>query len=242
MSETALMKPEPLDREQIELVKRTVAKGTTDDELKLFLYTAARTGLDPLAKQIHAIKRWNGREKRDVMSIQTGIDGYRLIAERTGNYAPGPEPSYEVQDGRLFSATAYVKKLVAGVWHDVGATAFFDEYVQRNREGAPTPMWERMPRLMLGKCAEALALRRAFPAEMSGVYTFDEMAQADGPVDAEVVGTPDAKAEPQKRAKARGAAKAKDVADGLKCPHCGSENIAETEDGHAYCADCRKGV
>lgn len=182
MSETQAIVPageHQLSREQVDLVKRTVAKGTTDDELKLFLYTCARTGLDPLAKQIHAIKRWNGREKREVMAIQTGIDGYRLIAERTERYAPGQQPTYEVIDGVLIAATAYVKKLVAGTWHEVAASAYWNEYVQTDREGNPTPTWKRMPRLMLAKCAEALALRRAFPAEMSGVYTFDEMAQAD---------------------------------------------------------------
>lgn len=172
-------KPEPFGRGEIELIKRTVARGTTDDELKLFLYTAQRTGLDPLAKQIHAIKRWNGREKREVMSIQTGIDGYRLIAERTGAYAPGQEPKLVMGEKWPDSATAYVKKLVAGTWHEVAATAYFEEFAQKDKEGHLTPMWARMPKLMLAKCAEALALRRAFPAEMSGVYTFEEMAQAD---------------------------------------------------------------
>ena len=179
-------------KDQVELVKRTVAKGTTDDELALFLYTAKKTGLDPLIKQIHAVKRWNTQEGREVMSIQTGIDGYRLIAERTGHYAPGREPSFEEKDGKLFSATAYVKKFVGGVWHEVAATAFWDEYVQKKKDGTTNVMWGKMPRLMLAKCAETLALRRAFPAEMSGVYTHEEMAQAEV---AEVVEKPEPKDE-----------------------------------------------
>lgn len=226
---TSITIPAQLNREQVELVKRTVAKGTTDDELKLFLYTCARTGLDPLAKQIHAIKRWNSREKREVMSIQTGIDGYRLIAERTGRYAPGQQPTYETEGGRLISATAYVKKLVAGTWHEVAASAYWEEYVQTDREGMPTPTWKRMPRLMLAKCAEALALRRAFPAEMSGVYTFDEMAQAD---------TPDAHA-PAREAGADDDAGVPSQTPA--CPHCGSVNIRADGDAWMACKDCRKG-
>lgn len=167
------------NRDQVDLIKRTVARGTTDDELALFLYTAKRTGLDPLIRQIYAVKRFNSKEGKEVMAIQTGIDGYRLISERTGKYAPGREPSFEERNGKLFSSTAYVKKFAGGTWHEVAATAHFDEYVQKDKSGNPTPMWNRMPRVMLSKCAEALALRRAFPAEMSGVYTHEEMGQAE---------------------------------------------------------------
>ena len=162
-------------KEQTDLIKQTVAKGATDDELKLFLYVCKRTGLDPLIRQIHAVKRWSSQEQRETMAIQTGIDGYRLIAERTGKYAPGKEPAYVERDGKLYSATAFVKKVVDGTWHEVGATAIYEEYVQRKKDGGPTSFWQRMPYLMLAKCAEALALRRAFPAEMSGIYTHEEM-------------------------------------------------------------------
>ena len=68
-------------QEQVELIKRTICKDSTDDELKLFLHVANKSKLDPFAKQIHAVKRYT--KEGPVMSIQVGIDGYRLIAHRT---------------------------------------------------------------------------------------------------------------------------------------------------------------
>lgn len=173
-------------QDQIDLIKRTFAQGATNDEFQLFMMTAQRMGLRPEARQIHMVKRPSFDQATksyiDKMSIQTGIDGYRLIADRTGMYAPGRESTYVYDpQGKLFSATAYVKKFVRGEWHEVAATAHYDEYVQRKRDGEATQMWGSKPHIMLSKCAEALALRRAFPAELSGVYTDEEMAQADNP-------------------------------------------------------------
>lgn len=167
-------------REQINLIRDTVARDTTDTEFELFLYTAHRMGLDPLLRQIHAVKRWDSNLGRMAMAVQTGIDGYRLIADRTGKYAPGREPSFVYDEhGHVVAATAYVMKLVSGTWHEVGATAHYSEYVGLKKDGKPNSMWAGKPHIMLAKCAEAIALRRAFPAEMAGVYTKEEMPEAE---------------------------------------------------------------
>lgn len=166
------------DAEQVGLVKDTIAKGASDDELILFLRLAHRSGLDPFSKQIYLIPRWDARLKREVMTPQTGIDGLRLIADRTGNYAPGRAATFEYDEhGHLHSATAYIQKFARGIWHEVAAVAHYDEYVQTSKDGTPTQMWARKPRIMLAKCAEALALRRAFPADLSGLYTSDEVGE-----------------------------------------------------------------
>lgn len=167
-------------RQKLDLIKQTVAKGATDLELDLFMHACKRTGLDPLMKQIYAIKRWSAADKREVMSFQTGIDGYRLIADRTGLYAGSDEPTFTLaEDGWPEVASVTVHKLVNGVARQFSASVRWKEYCQTTKEGQMTSMWKKMPFLMLGKCAEALALRKAFPAELSGVYTHEEMMQAD---------------------------------------------------------------
>ncbi len=169
--------------DKIELIKNTICKNSTDEELQLFLHACKRTGLDPFMKQIHAVKRRtmdNGTWK-ETITIQTGIDGYRLIADRTGRYCPGREPTYTYdKDGRLFSATAYVKKQTSdGTWHEVSASAFYSEYCQKNGKGEPTKFWLQMGHVMLAKVAESLCLRKSFPAELSGIYTQEEMQQSE---------------------------------------------------------------
>jgi hypothetical protein len=123
---------------QLELIRNTAAKGCSPEEVAQLLIMARRTGLDPLARQIYMIKRWDSQAKMEVATPQTGIDGYRLTADRTERYAPGREPTYVYDDrGGLWSATAYVKKLVAGQWHETAATALWSEYVQTKKDGTP---------------------------------------------------------------------------------------------------------
>lgn len=174
---------------QIDILKNSICKGISNEEFEVFIMACVKTQLDPFMRQIYAVKRKSKKPDGswgETMTIQTGIDGYRLIAERTERYAPGPEPTYVYDNnGQLISSTSYIKKQTKdGTWHTVSASAYLDEYCQtfvdkNTGEKKPTGMWVNMQRTMLSKCAEAQALRKAFPAEMSGVYTKEEMQQAD---------------------------------------------------------------
>lgn len=171
--------------DQINLIKRTICKDSTDDELQLFLNYSKRTGLDPFAKQIYAVKRGG------VMSIQTGIDGLRLTAQRSGEYAGQEGPFWCGEDGVWTDVWLSSKAPVAskvGVYRTgfikpVWGVAPYKNYSQ------PSPFWTRMGDHMIAKCAEALALRKAFPQELSGLYINEEIMKQelkDEPIDIDV--------------------------------------------------------
>jgi phage recombination protein Bet len=188
---TALATRAEFSAEDVDTIKNTVAKGTSDSELKLFLATSQRTGLDPFARQIYAVMRneWNPetRESTPKMAIQTGIDGYRLIANRSGLFRGRVGPYWCGPDGEWRDAwlsetppvAAKVGVLRSDCSEPIWAVALWREYAQTKRDGSPMAMWAKMPTVMLAKCAEAQAIRASFPQETSGVYTAEEMAQVD---------------------------------------------------------------
>lgn len=189
---------------QLDLIKRTLAPDCTPDEFNLYMEMARRSGLDPIRKQIYAVvygKNAKDKEKRK-MSIITGIDGYRAIAARNGDYRPDDNPpAFEidktivspVNPAGLISATVRCYKKSGNEWFPVAGTAYWEEYAPLKEEwafdkeaGERRPngkmelsgKWKDMPRLMLAKTAEAIALRKGWPEDLSGIYTEDEMDRA----------------------------------------------------------------
>jgi len=145
-------------------------------DLAFFFHQAQRTGLDPFARQIYMINR-GGR-----WGIQTSIDGFRIIAQRSGQYAGQTAPYWCGPDGTWedvwLSNTAPVAAKI-GVYRTnfaepTWAVARWESYAVLNN-----PIWKKMPDVMLAKCAESLALRKAFPNDLSGIYTDEEMSQVD---------------------------------------------------------------
>ena len=160
--------------EQTQLISTTIAPGCSGDELRLFAYACQRTGLDPFSKQIYAIKR-GGK-----MTIQAGIDGLRSIAERTGQL-DGSETFWCGEDGQWQDVWLSSKPPAAAktIIHRKGASHPFVGVARTADYNAGQGLWTKMPAAMIAKCSEALALRKAFPADLSGVYSTDEMQQAE---------------------------------------------------------------
>lgn len=167
----------------------------TKAELVGFLHLCQRTGLDPFSRQIYLIGRWDKKQQRKVFTPQTGIDGYRVVANRAiakGGGTIGYEDTLWCgKDGRWRDVwisdepPAAAKVTVLRDGQRFPAVAGYREYVQTGRDGGPVGLWAKMPAGQLAKCASALALRMAFPHDLAGVYTAEEMAQADNPTGGE---------------------------------------------------------
>lgn len=162
------------DKQRAALAQLGVAKAAPGD-LAVFMHVAQRTGLDPFSRQIYMIER-GGKQ-----TIQTGIDGFRLIAQRRPQYAGQTEPEWCGQDGQWrdfwFGDQPPVAARVRVLRHDwdVPATgvAMLTEF------SAGNSMWKAKPAHMLAKCAEALALRKAFPNDLAGLLTPEEAGRDD---------------------------------------------------------------
>lgn len=181
----------PADLKQI--VRDTVFPDATDAELALFAHDCARQGVHPLDRLLHPQVRTSQGKRRYV--AVTSIDLMRSRAADTGEHAGTDDAEYgpcrdatgAVVDAGMpgavpESAKVTVHRIVNGTRCSFSATARWLEYVP---EAPADRMWRKMPFLMLAKCAEALALRKAFPRQLNGMYEQAEMAQAGPTVDAQ---------------------------------------------------------
>lgn len=171
--ENQLQTTRSLDRisftdDQMQLIRSQIAPKANPNELALFMHQCKRTGLDPLSRQIYCI-HLGGK-----MTIQTSIDGFRVIAERSGDYAGQDAPEFLENESGLIACRITVYRFRGEQRYPAAVgVAYMREY------NAGGPMWGKMPHTMLAKCAEAQALRKAYPQDLSGLYTGDEMEQAD---------------------------------------------------------------
>jgi phage recombination protein Bet len=205
-------------------------EGAPNADLAIYLNVCQRTGLDPFARQIYMIGRKEGGRKK--WTIQTSIDGFRLIAERTGRYEGQTEQQWCGPDGvwrdvwaeRVPPVAARIGVYKRGFREPVYAVAAWKEFaVYKLDNQTLTRFWSRMPSHMLSKVAEALALRKAFPQDLSGLYTTDEMDRSnhEGGVETPEVVVPEQKSETVSRPRdlradePRGASTSSDAADAV---------------------------
>jgi len=189
---------------QLDLIKRTVAKDTNGEEFDLFMAAALSAGLDPIRRQITAVVFNKNDNTKRKMSIIYTIDGLRAIADRMGDYRPSEtSPKIEYDEALKDPVTnplgivraeviVWRRDAVSGTWFPVAGEAYWDEYCaiedvwaeDETGRRRPTgkkklaPNWQRMARVMIAKCAEAQALRRGWPAHFSGLYGEEEMDRA----------------------------------------------------------------
>lgn len=170
---------------QLALIRATCAPRAGDIDFAMFMCTADRLGLDPFANQIWLAARWDERSQREVFQPLVKIDGFRSIADRTGECDGQDGPYWCGNDGVwkdvwLHDHSPTAAKVIVyrkGQAHGYVGIAAFTSYAP-SKDGAIDPVWARLPDAMLAKVAESLALRKAFPVQLGGIYTPEEMKQA----------------------------------------------------------------
>lgn len=185
------------NEKQLAALKQMGVENASNADLAVFLHECQRTGLDPFLHQIYMINR-KGKQ-----TMQVGIDGLRLVArravDRSGETLSILEQAWRGKDGKWTDCWAEDDPPVAAkvvIQRGKGtfpAIALYKEYAAKKANGKLTQMWEQRPAGQLMKCAEALAYRMAFPQDLSGLHSEEEMEKAnnspsaDDVVDAEIV-------------------------------------------------------
>jgi len=188
LAERTMRAPLSFSDDERQMIRDSFMPGASEGEAKAMIAIAEHMRLDPFKRQIHFVKRWNPELQREVWAFQTAIDGFRSMAEDTGEFRGSDEPefSFEERVDPATGAPSGKKELVARVRvhrkdFDVPfvGVARYSEFVQTKKDGTPNRMWATAPHNMLAKCAEAQAFRKAFPQSLAGVYTDDELAERD---------------------------------------------------------------
>lgn len=174
--------------ELIEVLATSLYPGASIGSIKMVLGYCKAAGLDPMQKPVHIVPMWDGKagQMRDV--VMPGIGLYRTQAARSGECAGVSEPEFgpdvtETIGGQALTYPAWCRvtvkrRLPTGEVVDFNAKEFWKEnYAVRggkDKSIAPNAMWTKRPYGQIAKCAEAQALRKAFP-EIGSEPTADEM-------------------------------------------------------------------
>ncbi len=160
--------------DQLKIIRDSFLNGASPQEATVLLELARIRRLNPITRQIHFVKRWDSNKNCEVWSAQTGIDGFRSIAERTGRYDGQDEPEFEY-DAKGAIKLCRVRVHRKDISRPFVGVAHFAEYAQYKKDRSLTNMWATKGHIMIAKCAEALAFRKGFPEDMAGLYTAEEM-------------------------------------------------------------------
>jgi phage recombination protein Bet len=169
-----------------DFLKSIFAKGATDQELKLFGEICKQRNLNPIFRQIYFMKIYDSMQNKEVMSPVVSIEGFRCIAERSGKYAGQTIPLFCGKNGvwsEIWTENEPPFACKIGVHRDgfrepIYNVAQWKSFAKYKKNGELTTFWQKFPTLMLAKCAESGALRKAFPEDLSGLYAQEELEQA----------------------------------------------------------------
>ena len=185
-----------LSSDEIALLKRTCAKGTSDDEFSMFLWFCRNHEVDPIAQEVYCIMRWDS--KRDIvgqdkdgkniyqggnkMTIQMGIGGLRgLAARKHKDYGSTDEPVWVFGERKTPAGKRIPEQVSVSVWkkgaeRPTTATIFWDEFVPKDlaTNAWKYDFWNNAPANQLAKCCESQSLKKAYP-DLNNIYTKEEL-------------------------------------------------------------------